>query len=177
MIWFDTLLLVVIGISAIISLMRGFVREVLSLVGWISAFFVAKYFYLPLSTQLVNTISRDFLRESIAWVSLFFFTLMLSGMLNYMVGRVVTRAGLSGMDRTMGMVFGACRGVFVSVLLILSMMFFTNFHRDAWWQESKMVPQLQVLGEWFANHLDEDFYQDFKSRQGVREAIVQETKE
>ena len=54
--WVDWAILIIIGVSAGISLLRGFVREALSLAGWILAFFVAKGFYTDFSNLLVNHI-------------------------------------------------------------------------------------------------------------------------
>ena len=103
--WVDWVILIVIGLSAGISLLRGFVREALSLAGWIIAFFVAKGFYKEFSILLEAYIETPSLRLAVSWLALFFLTLTATGLVNYIIGQLVEKAGLSGMDRVMGMAF------------------------------------------------------------------------
>ncbi|TQV77474.1 CvpA family protein [Aliikangiella marina] len=151
--WIDWAILIVIGISAGISLLRGFVREALSLAGWILAFFVAKGFYADFSTLLVDYIETPSLRFGVAWATLFLLTLTVSGLINYVIGRLVEKAGLSGMDRIMGMAFGALRGVLVVALAIITLRTFTPVEQDNWWRQSQLIPHVEIIGKWFYDHL------------------------
>ena len=151
--WIDWAILIVIGISAGISLLRGFVREALSLAGWILAFFVAKGFYTDFSTLLVDYIETPSLRYGVAWATLFLLTLTVSGLINYVIGRLVEKAGLSGMDRIMGMAFGALRGVLVVALAIITLRTFTPVEQDNWWRQSQLIPHVEIIGNWFYDHL------------------------
>jgi len=153
MVWFDFVILAVIGVSTLISLMRGFIREAFSLAGWILAFFVAKWFYLELAGLLADHISTPSLRMGIAWGSLFFLTLTISGLVNFLLSQFIERAGLSGMDRMMGMAFGAVRGVLITAVLIIGLKSFTPVQQDSWWQRSILVPHFELLGGWFYDHL------------------------
>jgi len=152
--WIDWAILAVIAISGGISLLRGFVREALSLAGWIVAFFVAKAFYLDVTPLLENHISTPSLRQGVAWAALFLITLTLSGLVNYIIGQLVEKAGLSGMDRVMGMVFGALRGVLLMAFVLLALRTFTPVSQDPWWRKSQLIPHIEVIGNWF--------YQNFK---------------
>ncbi|GAA4355400.1 CvpA family protein [Kangiella marina] len=153
MIWVDWVILAIIGVSALISLLRGFVREALSLAGWIAAFFLAKIFYEPLSELLVDHIDTNSIRLGVSWVSIFVATLVVAGVINYLVGRMVDAAGMSGTDRFLGMFFGALRGVLIVALLVLGLMQFTPVPKDKWWGESSMIPHMEFVAVWFYEQL------------------------
>ncbi len=151
--WIDWAILIIIGLSAGISLLRGFVREALSLVGWVVAFFVAKGFYQDFALLLTDHINTPSLRLAVAWASLFFITLTASGLINYIIGKLVEKAGLSGMDRIMGMVFGALRGVLVVSFAVIALNAFTPVSQDPWWKQSQLIPHVEIIGNWFYKHL------------------------
>ena len=155
MIWVDWVILAIFGISALISLLRGFVREALSLAGWVVAFFVAKAFYEPFAELLVDHIETNSLRLGVAWVSIFVVTLVIAGIINYMVGRMVDAAGLSGTDRLLGMIFGALRGVLIVALIVLGLKQFTPVPKDEWWGQSSLLPHMEMVAEWFYEQLGE----------------------
>ena len=152
MVWIDYAILAVIGISALISLVRGFVKEAVSLIVWISAFFVASTFYLNLSTLLTN-ISDQLLRNAASIAILFISTLVLGAMVNYIIGQLVSKTGLSGTDRVLGIVFGALRGVLVIAAVLFFMDAFTPASSSSWWQSSLLVPEFTLIVEWFFEYL------------------------
>lgn len=153
--WIDWAILIVIGLSAGISLIRGFVREALSLAGWVIAFFVAKGFYQEFSSLLDSYIETPSLRYAVSWAALFLLTLTVSGLVNYVLGQLVEKAGLSGMDRIMGMAFGALRGVLIVAVLILVLREFTPVQQDRWWQKSQLIPHVEQLSNWFYEQVDD----------------------
>ncbi|MBV1909265.1 MAG: CvpA family protein [Kangiellaceae bacterium] len=153
--WIDWAILIVIGLSAGISLLRGFVREALSLAGWILAFFIAKGFYQEFSTLLTSYIETPSLRFAVSWAALFVMTLTVSGLVNYLLSQLIEKAGLSGMDRVMGMAFGALRGVLLVSLVVLILREFTPVKQDRWWQKSQLVPHVEILSNWFFKHVED----------------------
>ena len=152
MVWIDYAILAVIGISALISLVRGFVKEAVSLIVWISAFFVASSFYVNLSTLLTN-ISDQLLRNAASIAILFITTLILGALVNYIIGQLVSKTGLSGTDRVLGIVFGALRGVLISAAVLFFMDAFTPAPSSVWWQNSQLVPEFTLIVEWFFEYL------------------------
>ncbi|MFT5813499.1 MAG: membrane protein required for colicin V production [Psychroserpens sp.] len=152
MVWIDYAILAVIGISALISLVRGFVKEAISLIVWISAFFVASSFYLNLSTLLTN-ISDQLLRNAASIAILFIATLILGALVNYIIGQFVSKTGLSGTDRVLGIVFGALRGVLIIAVVLFFMDAFTPVSSSLWWQSSQLVPEFTLIVEWFFEYL------------------------
>ncbi len=151
--WVDWAILIIIALSAGISLIRGFVREALSLIGWIFAFFVAKGFYQDFSVLLEGHIDTPSLRYGIAWAGLFLITLTVSGLINYIIGRLVEKAGLSGMDRFMGMAFGALRGILIVSVAVIVLNAFTLVQQDPWWKKSQLIPHVEIIGNWFYDHV------------------------
>ena len=152
MVWIDYAILAVIGISALISLVRGFVKEAVSLIVWISAFFVASTFYLNLSTLLTN-ISDQLLRNAASIAILFISTLILGALVNYVIGQLVSKTGLSGTDRVLGIVFGALRGVLIIAAVLFFMDAYTPASSATWWQNSQLVPEFTLIVEWFFEYL------------------------
>ena len=87
--WADWVIVVVIGLSTLLSLWRGFVKEALSLVTWVAAFFVAVAFSTRLSALLADVIANDGLRYAAAYVILFASTLLLGALLNSLVAQLI----------------------------------------------------------------------------------------
>jgi len=110
MLLIDWLILAVVIISALISIKRGFVKEMLSLASWLSAFVIARVFSGHLEVLLVQWIETPSARYGAAFGILFATTLIIGAMINHLVGELVKVTGLAGTDRLFGVVFGTTRG-------------------------------------------------------------------
>jgi len=144
--WIDFTLIGVVALSALISLLRGFIREALALVGWVAAVWIALTFTEPVAAMFSTQVSEPSLRMGLAFLLLFVGTLVLSGLLVYVVGLLVDKTGLSGTDRLLGVVFGAARGVIIAAILVM-LAGLTPMPHDPWWQRSSLLPHFQRVAE------------------------------
>lgn len=159
--WVDYAILAIIAISSLLSLLRGFVREAVSLAGWILAFWVGLGFEGRVAALLAEEISVPSLRHGVAFVVLFAAVLLLTGIVNFVAGKVVEKTGLTGTDRSLGMVFGIARGaVIVAVLVLLAGL--TALPRDPWWRESMLIGHFQAVAMEIRGMLPPDLAADIR---------------
>ncbi len=160
MIWTDYVILGIISLSALISLIRGFMREALSLAAWVLAFWVAWTFFRELAARL-DWFTVPSARLGIAFALLFIATLMVGALVNFLVGQLVDKTGLSGTDRLVGIFFGAARGALLIAILVL-LAGLTPFPNDPWWQQSQLIGYFQELALWLKELLPPDIGDKFK---------------
>ena len=144
---FDWILVAIIATSSVFGLLRGFVKELLSLASWVAAFFVARLFSFKLSNFMVDWIDQPQFRVIAAFVILFAATLVVGALINNVFSRLVSATGLTGTDRLFGMVFGVVRGGLL-VIVIVSLLSLTPVSNDEWWQSSLIIPHFILVDEW-----------------------------
>ena len=160
MAWLDIVILGIILLSALISLVRGFVREAFSLAVWVLAFWVSWSFFRDLEVPLQAWIESPTVRVGVAFAALMIATLVAGGLVNFLIIQLVERTGMSGTDRLIGMVFGAARGVLlVAVLVLLAGL--TPMPEEDWWLESGLVGYFQELSYWLRDLLPPEFADHF----------------
>lgn len=136
---FDYLVLFVLICSVVISTLRGLVKEILSLLGWIVAFVVANAYGAQLAPLLPDVIPGDTARLIVAFIALFLGVRILMGLLSLAIGALVEATGLSLADRGLGGLFGLARGI-VIVLAGVILCGMTDIPRQAFWQEALLSP-------------------------------------
>ena len=141
---FDYIILLIIGISIVVSMMRGAVREVLAIAGWLAAFYVAKTY----ATQLIPLLPADIPSESLkvlaAFVILFLGVLLISSLLCIALSGILKKIGLNWLNRGIGAMFGFARGlIIVCVLVFLAGL--TSFPKDARWTNAMFSAPLEAL--------------------------------
>ena len=152
MIWIDFAIIGLVFVSLIIGLVRGFIKEAFSLVTWILGIWVGLSFSREFSGFLEQSISYPSARIAAAFAILFVMTLVLGGLISFLLGVLVNKTGLTGTDRFAGMIFGIVRGmVVVSILVMLAGL--TPMPEDSWWKESKLIPPFQTLAIWLRDHV------------------------
>ncbi len=153
--WFDLTILSILIVSVLVSLFRGLIREVLSLLIWVGAFWLAWTFVDNGANWLQSFIELPSARHLIAFVALFLAALIVGGLINYLVGKMITKTGLGATDRFFGMFFGLGRGIIAVTALVLFLQA-TPFSKDPWYVESRLQPQFGKLANWVKQQMPED---------------------
>jgi membrane protein required for colicin V production len=143
---FDYAVLVIIGISVLISLMRGAVREILSLAGWILAFYIARTYASELVPLLPYGIPTEKLKMLAAFLVLFLAVLLVTSLLSIALSGLLKEVGLGWLNRLLGGVFGLLRGLLiVTVLVLLAGM--TQIPKDERWANAMFSAPLEALAK------------------------------
>lgn len=161
MVWVDYAIIIIVALSALISVLRGFVKEALSLAAWVLAFWVAFTFHQNLATTLAEYINTPSLRLISAFALLFVVTLIIAALVNNLVSQIVKKTGLTGTDRMLGVVFGIARGTVIVAILVL-MAGLTQLPADPWWQDSIFIVHFQNMAIWLKTFLPEDIAANFQ---------------
>lgn len=135
----DVVMAIVIVVSAVFGLMRGLVREVLSLVIWGAALLLGIAFADSVAAMLGLDLSAG-LQAAIGFAIVFVAILVAGALTQRFLGGLVESTGLTGTDRTLGLVFGTVRGAAVVLVALILLRPFAE-SRD-WWEESLIAPPL-----------------------------------
>jgi len=135
----DVVMGIVIVVSAVFGLMRGLVREVLSLVIWVAALLLGIAFADSIAAMLGLDLSAG-LQTAIGFAIVFVAVLVVGALAQRFLGGLVESTGLTGTDRTLGLVFGTVRGAAVVLVALILLRPFAE-SRD-WWAESLIAPPL-----------------------------------
>ena len=159
MTWVDGALLLVMVVSAILSFMRGFVREVLGLAAWIGAAVAGFAGRGWLRLFYEQFIEQDWLADAAAVATIFLVVLVVLKLLIHVLANKISQSPLGGVDRSLGTVYGLARGGFLAVLAyILAGLVFTDTTR---WpepiKEARSLPLVVDGARWVASLLPEEY--------------------
>lgn len=141
---FDYLVLVVIAISIILSVMRGLLREVLAILGWVAAFYVAKTYTNQVLPMMPVNIPTEPLRILAAFLVLFLATLLVASLLAIALSAIFKKIGLGWLNRLLGAGFGMVRGLLIVCVLVF-LAGFTSAPKDARWRDAMFSAPLEAL--------------------------------
>ena len=141
---FDYVVLTIIGASVVVSIMRGFAREVLALAGWVLAFVVANALSGAVAGSFTSVISDGSLRALTAFVAVFVVTLIAVSLVALGISRLLKSAGLGLEDRLLGSVFGLARGVLIVMVMVL-LAGLTALPRQPAWSDALLSPPLEAF--------------------------------
>jgi membrane protein required for colicin V production len=139
---FDYLLIFVLVSSVIIGTLRGLVKEVLSLAGWIVAFVVANAYGPWLAAMLPDAVPGPVLRLMVAFIALFIGARILMALLTLTIEALITAGGLSLADRGLGSLFGLARGI-VIVLAGVILGGMTTMPKQDFWKNALLSPMAE----------------------------------
>ena len=141
-------IIAVLGLSIVLSLWRGFVREALSLAGWVAAFVIANMFVGEMAALLEHWITNVTGRYVAAYALLFAGTLIVSGILSKMGAQAVKVTGLTLLDRLLGTAFGFARGIIIILVAVYVLRQLAPAQNLVWLDQSQLMPHVDMLGQW-----------------------------
>lgn len=136
---FDYVVAIILVASIVVSVLRGLVKEILSLAAWVAAFVVANRYGAEMAELLPDAVPDGTLRLVAGFLILFIGTLILGGLVNWAVAHIIAASGLKIVDRGLGGLFGLARGVLiVATLVILAGL--TDLPKQPVWRDALLSP-------------------------------------
>jgi len=160
--YFDYILIAIVGLSMVLSLWRGFVREIISLIGLVAAFLVASRTSGNMGDFLTTWIPNSTTADIAGFIMVFVLIMVLVGIIGAIIRKLVYLADLTATDRTLGIFFGIARGF---LLIALCFLIYSSYSKpdQAWAKNSLLTPYAIQL----ANLLGQAIPQGYPfSRQG-----------
>ncbi len=153
----DVILLVVMLVSGLLAMVRGFMREVLSIAAWGIAAVATLYAFpklLPLAKQYFN---NDAIAYGAVIGGVFLGTLLVVSMITVRISDAVLDSRVGALDRTLGFLFGLARGL---IIVVVAFLFFAWLVPDRsqpeWVRNAKSRVVLQGTGQWLISLLPDD---------------------
>jgi membrane protein required for colicin V production len=138
----DWILLAVLGLSLLLGMWRGIIQEVLSLVGWVAAFYVSQMYAPMAAAWLPMDGSSQMLRYAAGFVVVFVAVLVGTALVSWVIKKLVSAVGLGSLDRLLGSLFGLMRGV-VILLAVTVLVGMTPMRETEGWREAQGAQWLQ----------------------------------
>ncbi len=152
----DGILLGITLVSAVLAMVRGFSREVLSLVSWAAAAVAAYLFYKPLLPYIKPYISNDTIAMIAAMAVVFLLVLIVVSLITMKIADFIIDSRIGALDRTLGFLFGAARGVLLVVVALLVFNSLVPQNQPGWITNAKSKPMLDSFGQQLRGLLPED---------------------
>ncbi|EGV35578.1 CvpA family protein [Neisseria weaveri] len=141
---FDIVALLVVAVCVVISLVRGAVAEIAAFFRWIAAFVAAKVFAAPFAEIAFHSVEPRQLGVVLAFIAVFFAAWLIQHFLIGLLTAAVSAVGLGGVNRLLGGLFGAAKGVLLVTLAVL-VCSFTDLPQTEGWRLSVSAPYFEAL--------------------------------
>ena len=152
--WIDWAVLVVIALSAAVGLIRGLVKEAISTAMLIVAFWIAGNFH-PQMAKYITSIQDGAMRDGAAMTILFIATLLIGALISHLVGKIVSAAGLTGINMVLGAMFGGLRGVIIVAFVVYILNSF-GLAESIQLDNSRFTPHVNDVINWFTGVLEQN---------------------
>jgi membrane protein required for colicin V production len=155
--YLDLAVLLIVLISGVLALMRGFTREVLAILSWVAAA-AAAYYLHPYALHYVKPyIPKETIALAVAAGGVFLVTLLVVSLFTVKLSDVILDSKVGALDRTLGFVFGAFRGLLLAVVAFV----FYNWlvpetNQPEWIKTARAKPVLQSAGDKLREYLPDD---------------------
>ena len=162
MTWFDYGVLTVLGLSLLLGALRGLMREMVSLAGWIAAFVLATAFSGIVAVQMPQSLG-PLLSGLLSFLLIFVGVLLVSGMVGLVLSLLVRAVGLGFLDRLLGAAFGVVRGLAIALLAVL-LAGLTPLPREPFWRQAALSGPFETVALALGPYLPEGVAQRLKYR-------------
>ena len=153
----DIVLLAVMLISGLLAMVRGFMREILSIASWIVAAGVTLYGFSRAVPYVKQYVSNELLANGIAIGGLFLGTLLVVSIITVKISDAILDSRVGALDRTLGFVFGLARGL---IIMVVAFLFFAwlvpGKSQPDWARNARSRVVLQGTGDWLLSMLPDD---------------------
>ncbi len=143
----DIIIAVALVISVVVGVMRGFVKEAISIAALLIAIWAALYFGPAVGDVSSGWLSSEGMQMWFGRILVFAIILSIGSLVGWGISKLVRLSVLSGMDRFLGSLFGAVRGVLLLAIFIIGGQF-AGFDKDEWWLGSRLIPHVEVVADW-----------------------------
>lgn len=147
--WLDWGIVGCLLISLLISLMRGAMRELISIGSWVLGIWLAFHFSDQASIYLSQWINNNSAKVAASIALLFIFALVCGKVIQVVISKCIEWGGLTILDRFVGFWFGLVRGV-LCITLLLMLAKTIDMHHTMAWHQSCLIPYFDPMLEWFA---------------------------
>jgi membrane protein required for colicin V production len=153
----DVILIGVMLISAVLAMIRGFMREILSIAAWILAALATLYSYAKLLPYAKSYVNNDIVATAGVVAGTFLLTLLVVSVVTVRFSDMVLDSRVGALDRTLGFLFGLGRGL---IIVVVAFLFFAWLVPDRsqpeWVRGAKSKVVLQSTGQWLMSMLPDD---------------------
>ena len=153
----DLILLVVMLISALLAMVRGFMREVLSIASWAAAAILTLYAYPKLKPIVLQYFSNEIVASAICIGGVFLGTLLIVSIVTIKISDTILDSRVGALDRTLGFLFGLARGL---IIVVVAFLFFSwlvpGNKQPEGVRNAKSRVVLENTGEWLQALLPQD---------------------
>jgi membrane protein required for colicin V production len=153
----DVILIGVMLISAILAMIRGFMREILSIAAWVIAALATLYSYSKLLPYAKSYVNNDIIAAVAVVAGTFLLTLLVVSVITVRFSDMVLDSRVGALDRTLGFLFGLARGL---IIVVVAFLFFAwlvpSKTQPSWVANAKSKVVLQSTGDWLMSMLPDD---------------------
>lgn len=158
----DLLILLLILVSTVISVIRGFFKEAVSLATWVFAILMTLMFTSRFASLLPrSTIESPEARQAISAITLFISCMIVGSVINFCFQKIITASEKGKLDMWLGIAFGAVRGFVIVALLVLLANLFPGFKQETWWRQSAFIPSTQRVAQFIHAQLPTELARHF----------------
>ncbi len=152
----DIAIIGLILISVLVGFIRGFTKELMSIVAWVVSIYLAFNFYEPAAKYFSQFVNQEILSNIIGGGAIFVVSLFIFSLIGYLISKAVSASGIKGTDRVLGAVLGVVRGVLIIGFLIVISSIFNVQNREVW-QQSQLIDHFEPVATIINSVLPEKF--------------------